>query len=89
MGDLILECVVWGGRGVREELSAKCTVLVIQLFLTNCIQAHDNLLEVLRHIKLYLSTRWPQKIGFPGSDFLKFCISMNSVFQDQEIFRKK
>jgi hypothetical protein len=34
---------------------AKCTaVLVIQLFLTNYIQAHDNCLQVLPHINLDL-----------------------------------
>jgi len=45
---------------------AKCTVLVIQLFLTNCVKAHDNCLEVLLHINLYLSTRRPRTIGSHG-----------------------
>ena len=48
----------------HAPLETKCTVLVIQLVLTNCVQAHDNCLEVLRHINLYLSTRQPQTIGF-------------------------
>jgi len=64
--------------------AAKCTVLVIQLFLTNCVQAHDNLLEVLRRIDLYLSTRRPRTIWYPGhagtrffeiSYFQEFCLS--------------
>ena len=70
---------------------AKCTVLVIQLFLTNCVQSHDNCFEVLPHINLYLSTRQPQTIGSPGlviPSSLKFCISKNSVFQDQDNFSK-
>jgi len=31
-----------------------------------CIPAHDNMLEVLSHINLYLSTRLPQNNGFQG-----------------------
>jgi len=48
--------------------SSKYTVRVSKLLLTNCIQAHDNILEVPPHIipNLYLSTRRPQNIGFPG-----------------------
>jgi len=45
---------------------AKCTVLVIQLFLANCVQAHDIYLEVLQHIILYLSTSRPQITGHPA-----------------------
>ena len=45
---------------------AKFTVKVIQLFLTNCVKAHDNCLEVLLHINLYLSTRRPRTIGSHG-----------------------
>jgi len=42
--------------------------MVSKLLLTNCVQAHHNMLKVLRHMKLnlHLSTRRPQNIGFPG-----------------------
>jgi len=66
-----------------------CTVLIIQQMPANCVQAHDNSLEILPHIILYLSTRRPQTIGSPGHVriyFLKSRISKNSVFQDQEFF---
>jgi len=68
---------------------AKYTHRVSKLLLRNCVQAHDNCLEVLPHINLYLSTRRPQTIGSPGHvtpSFLKFYIFKNSVFQDQDIF---
>ena len=74
-----------------SETEAKCTVLVIQLFLTNCIQAHDNCLQVLPHINLYRSTRRPRTIGCPGHVNLslsKSCISKKSVFQGQDMFSK-
>jgi len=51
------DCVLW-------ELKAQYTVRVSKLLLTNCVQAHDNSLEVLPHIILYLSTRRPQTISF-------------------------
>ena len=79
---------------------AKCTVLVIQLFLTNCVQAHDNTLEVLRHIILYLSTRRPQSTGHSGHApagffeipyFQEFCLSRprNISKNRQKIIQKK
>ena len=83
-----------------ETWSAKYTVLVIQLFLTNCVQAHDNNLEVLRHIILYLSTRRPQITGHPGHDgtrffeipyFQEFCLSRPRIFFpkiDDKSFKK-
>ena len=46
--------------------------MVSKLLLTTCVQAHDNMLEVLRHINLYLSTRWPQNIGFSGHAGTRF-----------------
>ena len=67
----------------------KCTILVIQLFLTNYVQAHDNNLEVLQHINLYLSTRRPQIISHPGHAgsrffeipyFQEFCLSRPRKF---------
>ena len=64
---------------------------VSKLLLRKCVQAHDNCLEVLPHINPYLSTRRPRTIGSPGHltpTFLKFCISKNSVLQDQDIFSK-
>jgi len=45
---------------------AQYTVMANKLLLTNCVQAHDNMLEVLRHINLYLWTRRPQNVGIPG-----------------------
>jgi len=68
-----------------------CTPLVIQKKQRNCVLANDNNLEVLPHIILCLSTRPPQTIGSPGhvtTCFLKFRISKNSVFQDQDFFPK-
>jgi len=70
---------------------AQCTVRVSKLLIRNCIQAHDNTVEVIRQIILYLSTRRPQIIGSPGhvrTCFLNFRISKNSVFQDQEFCPK-
>ena len=67
-----------------RPLRAKYTVMVSKLLLTNCVQAHDNMLKVLQHINLYLLTRRPQNIGFPGHTgtgffgipyFQKFCLS--------------
>jgi len=72
-----------------RTLKAKCTVLVIQLFLTNCIQAHDNCLKVLLHINLYFSTRRPRTIGSTGHVnfqsfeimcFQEFCLSRPGHF---------
>ena len=70
---------------------AKYTVRVSKILLRNCVQAHDNTLEILRHITLCLSTRRPQNFGSSGhvrTCFLKFRICKNSVFQDQEFFSK-
>ena len=57
-------------------------MLVVHLVLTNCVQAHDNCLEVLPHINLYLSTRQPRTIGslvtpslFEILYFQEFCLS--------------
>jgi len=72
-----------GTEGVlqmKDPPLAKFTVLVIQQMPTNCVQANDNNLEVLLHIILYLSTRWPQIIGSRGhviNDFLKLRIFDN------------
>jgi len=68
----------------------KCTVLVIQLFLTNYVQAHENCLEVLPHINAYLSTTRPRTIARSRKlpVFCKQCISKNSVFQDQDNFSR-
>ena len=68
---------------------AKYTDRVSKLLLRNCVQAHDNWLKVLAHINLDHSTGRPRTIGSSGHvtpSFLKFCISKNSVFQDQDIF---
>jgi len=70
---------------------AEYTVRVRKLLLRNSVQAHDNCLEVLPHINLYLSMRRHRTLGCPGHvtpSYLKFCISKNSVFQDQDIFSK-
>jgi len=45
---------------------AKYTVRVSKRLITNSVQAHENILEVLPHIILYLSTRRPQNIRSPG-----------------------
>jgi len=45
---------------------AKYTVRVSKCLLRNCVQAHDNCLEVLPHINLYLLTRRPRTIGSPS-----------------------
>ena len=37
----------------------------------SCVQAHDNCLEVLPHINLYLSKRRPRVIGSPGHVILR------------------
>jgi len=74
-----------------SQPEAQYTVRVSKLLLRNCIQAHDNCLEVLPHINLYFSTRRPRTIGPPGHvtpSFWKFLLSKNSVFQDQNIFSK-
>jgi len=63
-----------GLDGIR---TAEYTVMVSTLLLTNCVQAHDNMLEVLQHINLYLSMRQPQNIGCPSHAGPDFC---NSVF---------
>jgi len=72
---------------------AKCTVKVGQLLLTNCVQAHNDCLEVIPHIVLYLSLRRPRIVGSPGHvtpGFLKIRISKNAVFkfEDQFFFKK-
>ena len=56
-----------------------------------CIQADRDNLLVLRHFIKNISGRQGQVVGSPGHvtpGFLKFCISKNSVFQDQNIFSK-
>ena len=42
------------------QIRAKYTVRVCKLLLTNCVQAHDDCLEVFPHINPYLSTRRPR-----------------------------
>ena len=72
-----LQCSPKWSMGVKKALSlrksghasispAKCTVQVGQLVLTNCVQAHDDCLEVLAHIILYLLTRRPRTFGSDG-----------------------
>jgi len=79
---------------------AKYTVRVNKLLLTNCVQAHDDCLEVLPRVILYLSTRQPQTIGPPGhvsSQFLEFlyfqefCLRRPNFFfkNPQKIIKKK
>ena len=62
-----------------------------KLLLKNCVQAHDNCLEVLPHINLYLSTRRLRTIESPGHIkrksqffeilyFQEFCISRPGHF---------
>ena len=67
-----------------QRMQAKYTVMVSKLLLTNCVQARDNMLEVLLHINLYLSMRQSQKTRFPGNAgtgffeipyFQEFCVS--------------
>jgi hypothetical protein len=53
----------WAFLNSLEGKLTMCTVLVIQQMPTTCVQANDNILEVLPHIILYLSTRRPQNIG--------------------------
>ena len=79
----------YGDRRERTE-RAKCTVLVIELFLTNWVQAHDHYLEVLQHIILYFSTRRPQIIGYSGH--VRTCFFWDSVsprILSSEIISKK
>ena len=64
-------------------------VRVSKLLLTNCVQAHDNCLEVLPHINLYLSTRRPRTIGSPGHATLSFLIFPRILsFKTQTFFAK-
>jgi len=68
-----------------QSTSAKCTVRDIQKSSQMCIQAHDNILEVLVHINVYLSTRQPQNIGFPNYAGTGFFLSkMVSILVDGE-----
>jgi len=63
----------------------------MQLFMTDCVQAHDSILEVLRHIILYLSRR-PQntcRTGDTGVGFLKLRISQNSVFKTKKFSKNR
>ena len=79
-----LECWNIGYSGQNEILwgmaQAKYTVTVCKFLLRNCVQAHDNTLEVLQHIILYLSTRRPQIIGSPGH--VRTCLLKISYFQE-------
>jgi len=50
------------------HIMAQCTVRVGQLLLRNCVQAHDDCLEVLPHLILYLLTRWLRTIRSPGHE---------------------
>ena len=60
-----------------------CTVLVIQQMLTKCAQAHDNSLEILPHIILYLSNYWVSRsrkelfFGIPY--FQEFCLRRQRI----------
>jgi len=47
-------------------MMAMSMVRVGQFLNRNCVQANGDVLEVLPHIILYLSTRQPQDIGSPG-----------------------
>jgi len=60
--DYVDEEEIFSVELTRCDTLAKCTVLVIQLFLTNCVQAHDNCLEVLPHINLYSNNAPTNKI---------------------------
>jgi len=79
-------------------IKAKYTVRVSKLLFRNCVQAHDNILEVLRHIILYLSKRRPQSTGNPGHAgpgffehpyFQEFCLSRPKNFQNSTIIITK
>jgi len=70
---------------------AKCTVRFINKSSQMCIQADRDNLLVLGHIIKNISERQGQIIGSPGhvtANFLKFCISKKSFFQDQKFFSK-
>jgi len=56
-----------------------------------CIQAHDNMLEVLPHINLYLSTRRPQNIVFPDYAGTGFFFVKNGldIFDGEHSFQIK
>jgi len=73
----------------KKKIWAEYTVRVSKLELRNCVQSHDNTLEVLRHIILYLLTKLPQSTGHPGHAgagfleipyFQKFCPSRPRIF---------
>ena len=76
-GSLIARIIGRRGR-VISHIKAKCTVLVIQLFLQNCAQSHEDRTYVLPHITLYRSTRHARS----------YCPSKNFVFKDQEFVSK-
>ena len=74
---------------IPHKWPAKCTVRVINKSSQICIQADIDNLSVLRHIIKNIFDRQGKIIGSPGHvtpSFLKFCISKNLVFQDQNIF---
>jgi len=47
---------------------AKCTVLVIQLFLQKCVQPHEDRTNVLPHVYLYVSMRYELSYHFALRD---------------------
>jgi len=76
-------------RSRIESIKAKCTVLVIQLFLPKCTQPHENGLYILPHINLYLSMRQGPHPYSPGQartcffeilHFQEFCLSRQRIF---------
>jgi len=75
------DAVLWLRMRLVWGLRVMSTVTYTNMSSQNCIQAHDNMLEVLPHINLYLSTRRPQNIGFPGHAGTGFFLSkMDSIF---------
>jgi len=85
------DAVLWLRMRLVWGLRVMSTVTYTNMSSQNCIQAHDNMLEVLPHINLYLSTRRPQNIGFPGHAGTGFFLSkMDSIFSTKNIvFRSK
>ena len=77
-------CAKHSGFNFRSGAGSLRTVRVGKLLFRKCRQAHDNNLEVLQHIILYLSMRRPQSTGNPGHAgaeffeipyFQEFCLS--------------
>jgi len=63
-----------------RDRKAKCTVLVIQLFIQKCVQPHGNRTNVLPHMNLYVSMRHELSFHFALRDLRTSFVQKQTLY---------